>query len=118
MLLALEAAGDRDRLLHAAHRAGYLLCRCARRISQITRCTPSAPSSQPEDAQIINNARLHGHRIVAVGTTAVRTLETAAIRSAAYGTDANDPASIQRTLDQPGREHVPLAARDRHRRRH
>lgn len=55
---------------------------------------------KPEDAQIINNARLHGHRIVAVGTTAVRTLETAAIRSAAYGTDANDPASIQHTLTQ------------------
>jgi S-adenosylmethionine:tRNA ribosyltransferase-isomerase len=55
---------------------------------------------KPEDAQIINNARLHGHRVIAVGTTAVRTLETAAIRSAAYGTDANDPASIQRTLAQ------------------
>lgn len=52
----------------------------------------------PEDAQIINNARLRGNRIVAIGTTAVRTLETAAIRSAAYGTAANDPASARRTL--------------------
>ncbi len=51
-----------------------------------------------DDAQLINNARLRGNRIVAVGTTAVRTLETAAIRSAAYETDANDPASVQRTL--------------------
>lgn len=53
---------------------------------------------RPEDTQRINNARLHGHRIVAVGTTAVRTLETAAIRSAAYASEANDPTSIQRTL--------------------
>jgi len=53
-----------------------------------------------EDAQKINNARLHGHRIVAVGTTSVRTLETAAIRSAAYGSDFNDPASIRHTLAQ------------------
>ncbi|HMM27018.1 MAG TPA: tRNA preQ1(34) S-adenosylmethionine ribosyltransferase-isomerase QueA [Aggregatilineaceae bacterium] len=52
-----------------------------------------------EDAEIINNARLRGGRIVAVGTTAVRTLETAAIRSLAYGSPANDPASVQRTLE-------------------
>ena len=54
----------------------------------------------PEDAQRINNARLHGHRIVAVGTTSVRTLETAAIRSAAFGTPYNDPQSVQHTLEQ------------------
>lgn len=52
------------------------------------------------DAQKINNARLHGHRIVAVGTTSVRTLETAAIRSAAFGSDFNDPVSIRHTLAQ------------------
>jgi len=52
----------------------------------------------PEDAQIVNNARLRGRRVVAIGTTAVRTLETAAIRSAAYGTATNDPASVRRTL--------------------
>lgn len=52
----------------------------------------------PEDAQIVNNARLRGRRVVAIGTTAVRTLETAAIRSAAYGTAANAPASVRRTL--------------------
>ncbi len=52
----------------------------------------------PENAQIINNARLRGNRIVAVGTTAVRTLETAAIRSAAYETEADDRSSIRRTL--------------------
>lgn len=52
----------------------------------------------PEDAQIVNNARLRGRRVVAIGTTAVRTLETAAIRSAAFGSAANDPVSVRRTL--------------------
>ena len=52
----------------------------------------------PDDAQIINNARLGGHRVIAVGTTAVRTLETAAIRSAAYGRPTNVPESVQSTL--------------------
>ncbi|NDJ77651.1 MAG: tRNA preQ1(34) S-adenosylmethionine ribosyltransferase-isomerase QueA [Chloroflexi bacterium] len=52
-----------------------------------------------DNAQLINEARLRGNRIVAVGTTAVRTLETAAIRSAAYGTAFNDPASVRRTLE-------------------
>jgi S-adenosylmethionine:tRNA ribosyltransferase-isomerase len=36
----------------------------------------------PETARRINDAKLAGGRIVAVGTTAVRTLETAALRSA------------------------------------
>src|SRR5262249_31732189 len=35
-----------------------------------------------EDARRINEAKLRGGRIVAVGTTSVRTLETAALRSA------------------------------------
>jgi len=35
-----------------------------------------------EDAKIINDAKLAGGRIIAVGTTSVRVLETAAIRSA------------------------------------
>lgn len=39
-------------------------------------------SLSPEAAQRINQAKLAGGRIVAVGTTAVRTLETAALRSA------------------------------------
>ena len=47
----------------------------------------------PEDAQTINNAKLGGGRIVAIGTTAVRTLETAAIRSTAYGSPRNLPRS-------------------------
>jgi S-adenosylmethionine:tRNA ribosyltransferase-isomerase len=36
----------------------------------------------PEDARLINEAKLAGGRVVAVGTTSVRTLETAAIKSA------------------------------------
>ena len=35
-----------------------------------------------EDAQRINAAKLRGNRVIAVGTTSVRTLETAALRSA------------------------------------
>jgi S-adenosylmethionine:tRNA ribosyltransferase-isomerase len=43
-------------------------------------------SLTPETAKRINEAKLAGGRIVAVGTTAVRTLETAALRSAGlYG---------------------------------
>lgn len=53
----------------------------------------------PEDAERINRARLQGGRIVAIGTTAVRTLESAAIRSAAYDSPANDPNSVQHTLE-------------------
>jgi S-adenosylmethionine:tRNA ribosyltransferase-isomerase len=39
-------------------------------------------SLSPETAKRINEAKLAGSRLVAVGTTAVRTLETAALRSA------------------------------------
>lgn len=44
------------------------------------------------DANIINQAKLAGKRIVAVGTTSARTLETAAILSA--GGDPANPASV------------------------
>jgi S-adenosylmethionine:tRNA ribosyltransferase-isomerase len=39
-------------------------------------------SLTPETAKRINEAKLAGGRVIAVGTTAVRTLETAALRSA------------------------------------
>lgn len=52
-----------------------------------------------DNARIINEAKLAGGRIIAVGTTSVRTLETAAIRSASFGTEYNDMSSVQRTLD-------------------
>jgi S-adenosylmethionine:tRNA ribosyltransferase-isomerase len=42
----------------------------------------------PEEAKRINEAKLRGGRVIAVGTTSVRTLETAALRSAGEaGTD-------------------------------
>lgn len=54
----------------------------------------------PDDAKIINQAKLAGGRIIGVGTTSVRTLESAAIRSFAYDSDANDSSSIAKTLQQ------------------
>lgn len=46
----------------------------------------------PEDARVINEAKLAGGRIIAVGTTSVRTLETAALRSAGI---AGDPYAVE-----------------------
>ncbi|MCI0710020.1 MAG: tRNA preQ1(34) S-adenosylmethionine ribosyltransferase-isomerase QueA [Chloroflexi bacterium] len=50
-----------------------------------------------DDAKIINEAKLNGGRIIAVGTTSARTIETAAIRSAAFGTEDNDMSSVMAT---------------------
>ncbi|NOX60473.1 MAG: tRNA preQ1(34) S-adenosylmethionine ribosyltransferase-isomerase QueA [Chloroflexi bacterium] len=47
-------------------------------------------SISPESARLVNEARLRGHRIVAVGTTCVRALETAA--KIALGLAPCDPA--------------------------
>lgn len=47
----------------------------------------------PTDAKIINDAKLAGGRIIAVGTTSTRTLETAGILSA--GSDPANPASVE-----------------------
>lgn len=44
---------------------------------------------RPDDARIINDAKLAGGRIIAVGTTAARTIETAGILS--EGGDPSDP---------------------------
>ncbi|PJF44384.1 MAG: tRNA preQ1(34) S-adenosylmethionine ribosyltransferase-isomerase QueA [Phototrophicales bacterium] len=52
-----------------------------------------------DDARLINEAKLAGGRVIAVGTTSTRTLETAAIRSAAFSTPHNDPSSVRRTLE-------------------
>lgn len=46
----------------------------------------------PDDAHLINEAKLSGGRIIAVGTTSARTLETAGILSA--GGDPADPNAI------------------------
>lgn len=53
-----------------------------------------------EDAKTINEAKLNGRRIIAVGTTSARTIETAAIRSAAFGTEENDMSSVMETYRQ------------------
>jgi S-adenosylmethionine:tRNA ribosyltransferase-isomerase len=42
---------------------------------------------EPEAAAVINEGRAQGRRIVAVGTTSVRTLESAARRSSSHGSD-------------------------------
>jgi S-adenosylmethionine:tRNA ribosyltransferase-isomerase len=46
-----------------------------------------------EDAEVINRAKLAGNRIIAVGTTSARTLETAGILSA--GGDPSDPSASE-----------------------
>jgi S-adenosylmethionine:tRNA ribosyltransferase-isomerase len=48
----------------------------------------------PTDARLINEARLAGGRIVAIGTTSVRVLETAGLRSAGV----SDPYSKEESL--------------------
>jgi S-adenosylmethionine:tRNA ribosyltransferase-isomerase len=55
-----------------------------------------------EDAKRINEAKLAGGRIIAVGTTSTRTLESAAIRSMAFGASQNDPGSVAQTLRNMG----------------
>lgn len=62
------------------------------RVDDVTRHTIHSESAQltAENARIINEAKLAGGRIIAVGTTTARTLETAAILSA-----GGDPAQPQ-----------------------
>ena len=43
----------------------------------VTRCTPSGARSRPETADALNETRRKGGRIVAVGTTSLRLLESA-----------------------------------------
>lgn len=52
-----------------------------------------------DNAKIINEAKLAGGRIITVGTTSTRTIETAAIRSASFGTEFNDAHSVHNTLN-------------------
>jgi S-adenosylmethionine:tRNA ribosyltransferase-isomerase len=52
-------------------------------------------SLTPEVAQQINQAKLAGGRLVAVGTTAVRTLETAALRSAGVTGSLRQASQLQ-----------------------
>jgi len=52
-------------------------------------------SLTPEIAERINRAKLAGARLVAVGTTAVRTLETAALRSAGVTGSLREASQLQ-----------------------
>ncbi len=52
-------------------------------------------SLTPEVAEQINRAKLAGGRLVAVGTTAVRTLETAALRSAGVTGSLREASQLQ-----------------------
>jgi S-adenosylmethionine:tRNA ribosyltransferase-isomerase len=52
-------------------------------------------SLSPEVAKQINQAKLSGGRVVAVGTTVVRTLETAALRSAGVTDSLREASQIQ-----------------------
>jgi S-adenosylmethionine:tRNA ribosyltransferase-isomerase len=52
-------------------------------------------SLTPEVAEQINRAKLAGGRLVAVGTTAVRTLETAALRSAGVTGALREASQLQ-----------------------
>jgi S-adenosylmethionine:tRNA ribosyltransferase-isomerase len=52
-------------------------------------------SLTPEVAEQINRAKLAGGRLVAVGTTAVRTLETAALRSAGVSGPLREASRLQ-----------------------
>jgi S-adenosylmethionine:tRNA ribosyltransferase-isomerase len=49
----------------------------------------------PEAARQINQAKLAGGRLLAVGTTAVRTLETAALRSAGMAGSLREASHLQ-----------------------
>ncbi len=52
-----------------------------------------------DTARRINEAKLAGGRLVAVGTTAARTLETAALRSASYKGSLRQVSSVKFNLD-------------------
>lgn len=53
------------------------------------------------NARLINDTKLAGGRIIAVGTTSVRTLETAALRSAGITGDPYDPENENRCPWRP-----------------
>jgi S-adenosylmethionine:tRNA ribosyltransferase-isomerase len=55
-------------------------------------------SLRPEVAEQINRAKLAGGRLVAIGTTAVRSLETAALRSAGVNGSLRDASQLQADL--------------------
>ena len=82
----------RDRERHAARRASARSSRCRWRTSTITRCTPSATSCLAAAADAVARARARGAPVVAVGTTTVRALESAADPDAPGRVRAGEPA--------------------------
>ncbi|MGC8878105.1 MAG: tRNA preQ1(34) S-adenosylmethionine ribosyltransferase-isomerase QueA [Anaerolineae bacterium] len=69
-------------------------------------------SISPETAQLINQARLEGGRVIAVGTTAVRTLETAALRASGITAPLQDVSAQDEGLSdaRPGASWHPITA--------
>ena len=76
LLARLDAARHRRVRGHAACRRRHLPAGARRRHRATTACTPNGARSPPATADAINAARQAGGRIVAVGTTALRLLET------------------------------------------
>jgi S-adenosylmethionine:tRNA ribosyltransferase-isomerase len=69
-------------------------------------------SLAPAVAKQVNQAKLAGQRVIAVGTTSVRTLETAALAAVDARSRAVRPA-VRRTVQPPVRPHSPQAVRPR-----
>lgn len=69
-------------------------------------------SVSPETAQLINQARLDGGRVIAVGTTAVRTLETAALHAVGITSPLRDVSAQDAELanTHPGVGWHPIVA--------
>lgn len=67
-------------------------------------------SISPETAQLINQARLDGGRIIAVGTTAVRTLESAALRAAGITNSLRDVSTQWGELSRTHQSVRPIMA--------
>jgi S-adenosylmethionine:tRNA ribosyltransferase-isomerase len=65
-------------------------------------------SLAPAVAKQVNQAKLAGQRVIAVGTTSVRTLETAALAAVDARSRAVRPA-VRRTVQPPVRPHSPQA---------
>ena len=86
LLLALRGEGRALRSRHARRRARHVPAG-ARERHRRARDALRTRAAAAEEARLINETKLAGGRVIAVGTTAARTLETAAILSA-----GGDPA--------------------------
>ena len=87
-----RSARSRDCARNAARRTGHVCAACALSASTRFICIGNATAFRREAADALNRARSEGRRIVAVGTTVVRTLESAALRAGS----ASDHAALRR----------------------